>query len=232
MLVVMSDGSLHYITLSFQAQEASCSPFCWCCRCSLQPLHMMTGVSGDVMCAICRSDMPAGDTDQQWLPCSHAFHSSCIEQWCIVRGCPLSDLKCPVCNTPCDSTGPMCDHGTIDVIDDEDEDGYSDEGMDAMEHLVAQTKRTEALAQDSVVYVYTPCVNESCQNMGRAFGPVPFFDMTHSHNLCICTQPRNFWLCIKRRQWCTTTSARSGVQLSQMQLSQMQLSQLARSPGC
>jgi hypothetical protein len=49
------------------------------------------------VCNICLEDFKEGDNMRLLIPCSHAFHTQCVDQWlCKVASCPICKNELPI----------------------------------------------------------------------------------------------------------------------------------------
>jgi hypothetical protein len=81
-------------------------------------LFMATGNEGD--CTVCIELMKSGDEARQ-LPCGHAFHRACVDDWLLKR------RKCPLCNLN------IVEHfGLLDTNIEQSEDEYETSGITAL----------------------------------------------------------------------------------------------------
>ena len=57
------------------------------------------GILATRKCLACLEDLPASGEGEgesvTALPCMHAFHSECIQQWATTQGCAVEGVRCP-----------------------------------------------------------------------------------------------------------------------------------------
>jgi len=57
------------------------------------------GILAAWKCLACLEDLPASGEGEgesvTTLPCMHAFHSDCIQQWATTQGCAVEGVRCP-----------------------------------------------------------------------------------------------------------------------------------------